>query len=375
MMTFQRIWVIAQKEFIHVWRDPRTLLITMVMPILLLLLLGYTTSLSIEGVPMAVYDQSHSPASRALIEAYRTTGSFALDFSPGSYNDLRRLMDSGQVQAGMIIPPSYADDITAKRTAEVSFVIDGSNPTIGEQLLAIVTMVGQAHGVQVIQGILGNNGVELPGIDTRLRVWYNPELDNVNFMVPALVGMILQMMCSNLTAAAIVRERERGTMEQLNITPIHSLELVVGKAIPYLGIATLDAAEILAAGVFWFNLEIHGSMALLISFCLLFMLTSLAWGLLVSVVAQTRQQALMMNMVILLPSFMLSGMLWPRTAMPVVLQHIGALMPLTYFTEMIVGVILKGVGLDVLGLDMGMLAAIGIVLLALAAFRFKKTLE
>lgn len=284
-------------------------------------------------------------------------------------------MDSGQVQAGLIIPPSYAVDIAAKRTAEVSFVIDGSNPTIGEQLLAIVTMVGQAHGVRVIQGLLGNNGLQLPGIDMRLRVWYNPELDNVNFMVPALVGMILQMMCSNLTAAAIVRERERGTMEQLNITPIRSLELVVGKAIPYLGIATLDATEILVASVLWFNLEIHGSMALLIGFCLLFMFTSLAWGLLVSVIAQTRQQAQMMNMVIMLPSFMLSGMLWPRSAMPVVLQYLGALMPLTYFTEMIVGVVLKGVGLDTLGLDMGMLAAIGVVLLAMAAFRFKKTLE
>jgi ABC-2 type transport system permease protein len=375
MMTFQRTRVIAQKEFIHMRRDPRTLLITVVMPIVLLLLLGYTTSLDVEGVPMAIYDQSNSPESRSLIEAYRTTGSFALDFSPRNYDELRRLMDRGQVQAGVIIPPDYAADITAKRTAEVAFVIDGSNPTIGEQLLAIVTMVGQAHGVQIMQGMSGNGGLPLPGIATRLRVWYNPELDNVNFMVPALIGMILQMICSNLTAAAIVRERERGTMEQLNITPIRSAELVLGKTIPYMGIATLNAAEILVLGVFWFNLEIHGSMTLLIGFCLLFMLTSLAWGLLVSVIAQTRQQAQMMSMIILLPSIMLSGMMWPRSAMPVVLQYVGALMPLTYFTEMIVGVVLKGVGLDVLGLDMGVLAAMGIVLLAWAAFRFKKTLE
>lgn len=375
MMTFQRTRVIAQKEFIHMRRDPRTLLITVVMPIVLLLLLGYTTSLDVEGVPMAVYDQSNSPESRSLIEAYRTTGSFALDFSPRNYDELRRLMDSGQVQAGVIIPPDYATDITAKRTAEVSFVIDGSNPTIGEQLLAIVTMVGQAHGVRIMQGMSGNGRLPLPGIGMRLRVWYNPELDNVNFMVPALIGMILQMICSNLTAATIVRERERGTMEQLNITPIRSAELVLGKTIPYMGIATLNAVEILVLGVFWFNLEIHGSMTLLIGFCLLFMLTSLAWGLLVSVIAQTRQQAQMMSMIILLPSIMLSGMMWPRSAMPVVLQYLGALMPLTYFTEMTVGVVLKGVGLDVLGLDMGVLAAMGIVLLAWAAFRFKKTLE
>ncbi len=375
MMSFWRIWMIVQKEFIHVLRDPRTLLITIVMPILLLLLLGYTTSLDIKGVPMAIYDQSNSSASRALIEAYRTTDSFALDFFPRSYDDLRRLMDSGKVLVGMIIPPDYAANIADKRTAEVAFAIDGSNPTIGEQLLAIVTMVGQAHGMRVMQGTSGSDGRQLPGIDVRLRIRYNPELDNVNFMVPAIIGMILQMICSNLTAAAIVRERERGTMEQLNITPIRSIELILGKAIPYLGIAILNAAEILVIGVFWFNVKIHGSIALLAGFCLLFMFTSLAWGLLVSVLAQTRQQAQMMNMIIMLPSFMLSGMFWPRSAMPIVLQYIGALVPMTYFAEMVRGVILKGVGLNLLGFDIGILAIIGIVLLSLATFRFKKTLE
>ncbi|MDY7039372.1 MAG: ABC transporter permease [Chloroflexota bacterium] len=367
--------MIAQKEIIHVLRDPRTLLITVIMPVMLLLLLGYTTSLSIDGIPMAIFDQSNSAASRALIDAYRVTDSFVFDFSPQSYEDLRQLMDSGKVQAGMIIPPTYEEDIAAKRTAEVAFVIDGSNPTIGEQLLAIVTMVGQAHGIQVLQGMLGAQGLELPGIDTRLRVWYNPELDNISFMVPALIGMILQMMCSNMTTAAIVNEREQGTMEQLNITPIRSMELVVGKSVPYMGIGILDAVGVLAIGVLWFNMKIQGSIALLAGFCLLFMFTALAWGLLVSVVAKTRQQAQMLNIVIMLPSFMLSGMMWPRSAMPAVLQYIGALMPLTYFTEMIRGVILKGVGLNILGFEITALAVIGLTLLTLAAFRFRKTLE
>jgi ABC-2 type transport system permease protein len=375
MRTLQRTFVIAQKEFIHIHRDPRTLVITVIIPILLLLLLGYATSLDIKGVPMAIYDESRSPASRALIEAYRATGSFSLDSSPKSYTDLQRLMDSGRVEAGMVIPATYADDLAGRGAAEVFFAIDGSNPTIGEQLLAIVMMVGEAHGVRVIQGMLGGNTQQLPGIDLRLRVWYNPTLDNVQFMVPALIGMILQMICSNLTAAAIVRERERGTMEQLDITPIQKMELVVGKTLPYLGIATLNAAEILIIGVVWFNLSIHGSIALVALFCLLFMFTSLAWGLLVSVVAQTRQQAQMLNAFILLPSLMLSGMLWPRSAMPIVLQRIGALVPLTYFTQMIIGVILKGVGLKVLASNIVVLAAMGLALLAIAAFRFKKTLE
>jgi ABC-2 type transport system permease protein len=373
-MIGQRTWVIAQKELIHIRRDRRTLLITLLMPVALLLLLGYATSLKVEGVPMAVYDQSKSAASRALIEAYQTTGSFALDFSPTDYADLRWLMDSGRVQAGLIIPPDYAANLAAKRAAEVLLVIDGSNPTMGEQVLTIATMVGQAHGVQILQETLGSIG-QMPGIDVRLRVWYNPTLDNVDFMIPAIMAMILQMICSSLTAAAIVREREQGTMEQLSITPIRNMELVLGKTVPYLGIAVLTAGEVLSIGVVLFHLQVHGSIVLLSTFCLLFMVTSLAWGLLVSVVAQTRQQAQMMTAFILLPSIMLSGMLWPLSAMPVILQRIAAVMPLTYFTEMMVGVVLKGVGLKVLGADTVILVAMSIGLLAWAAFRFRKTLE
>ncbi len=216
---------------------------------------------------------------------------------------------------------------------------------------------------------------QLPGIDARVRVFYNPKLDNISFMVPAIIGMILQMMCSALTADAIVGERERGTMEQLDVTPIRSLELIVGKAIPYLVVTALIAAEILILGVFWFGMEIHGSMALLIGFCILFMLTALAWGLFVSVIARTRQQAQMLNMLILLPSQMLSGMMYPVLSLPLALRYLAALMPLTYFTRMIRGVILKGVGLEILWLDMGVLAAIGIALMAVAMARFKKALE
>ena len=200
-------------------------------------------------------------------------------------------------------------------------------------------------------------------------------MDSVTFMVPALIGMILQMMCSSLTAAAIVRERERGTMEQLTITPIRGPELILGKTVPYMGIAIFDAAEIIILGVVWFGLVVHGSWALLGAFCLVFMFTSLAWGLFVSAIARTREQAEMMNMALLLPSFMLSGILWPRSALPPVLQALGALMPLTYFTEMIQGVVLKGVGLEILGPDMGILATIGVVLLAMAAFAFAKAPE
>ena len=375
MTSLERTWAITRKEFIQIGRDPRTLVITIVMPIMLLLLLGYTTSLDVEGIPMAIYDQSKSAESRRLIEAYRVTDSFILDYSPQSYSDLRRLMDSGQIQVGLIIPPDYASKLGAGRAAQVSCVLDGSNPTIGSQVLAIVTMVGQSHGIQIIQEKLGVSAAQLPGIDARMRVWYNPELDNINFMIPAIIGIILQMMCSALTAGAIVGERERGTMEQLNVTPIRSLELIVGKAIPYMVIAALIAAEILVLGVLWFGMDIHGSIALLSGFCILFMLTALAWGLFVSVIAKTRQQAQMLNMLIMLPSQMLSGMMYPVLSLPLALRYLAALMPLTYFTRMIRGVILKGVGLEILWLDMGGLAIIGIALMAVAVTRFKKTLE
>jgi len=374
-MSLLRAWLIAHKEALHVVRDPRTLIISLVMPIIMLLLLGSTMSLTVDGVPMAIYDQSKSRESRDLIAAYHATDTFVFDFSPQSQEDVRQLMDSGQVLAVMIIPPDYAAKLKASGTAEVAVVIDGSSPTVGEQLLASVTLVGQVHGIRVIEEKLGISVSQLPGIDTRLRVWYNPNMDSVTFMVPALIGMILQMMCSSLTAAAIVRERERGTMEQLNITPIRGPELILGKTVPYMGIAIFDAAEIIILGVLWFGLVIHGSWALLGAFCLVFMFTSLAWGLFVSAIARTREQAEMMNMALLLPSFMLSGILWPRSALPPVLQALGALMPLTYFTKMIQGVVLKGVGLEILGPDMGILATIGVVLLAMAAFAFAKAPE
>lgn len=374
-MALLRTWIVAQKEFIHMRHDLRTLWITVIMPVFLLLLLGYASSLDLKNIPMAVYDQSKSPASRSLIEAYRGTGTFTFDFSPRDYADVARLMDSGSAQVAMVIPADYAEQVAAKHRAQVSFAIDGSNPTTGEQLLAAVTVIGQAHGVDIVQGQLAGSAQALPGIDTRLRVWYNPTLDNVQFMVPALIGMILQLICSNLTSAAIVRERERGTMETLNITPIRSMELIVGKTIPYMTVAMFDAAEILFLAVWLFNLKIHGSVLLLISFCLLFVFTALAWGVLISVIARTRQQAQMMNALILLPSIMLSGMLWPRSAMPVVLERLGLLFPLTYFTEMVTGVILKGVGLRVLGPDIAALAVMGIVLLAIAARRFRRTMD
>jgi ABC-2 type transport system permease protein len=375
MACFERTWAIIHKESLHMMRDPRTLRITIMMPVLLLLLLGYTTSLDIRGIPMAIYDQSKSVESRELIESYRVTESFVLDFSAQSYDDLRRLMDSGKIQVGLIIPPEYAAEIAAGHTANVACVIDGSNPTVGTQVLAIVTMVGQSHGARIMREELGVSAAQLPGIDARMRVWYNPGLNNVNFMIPAIIGLILQMMCSSLTANSIVGERELGTMEQLNITPVRSLELIVGKATPYIVVAALIAAEILAIGVFWFGMEIHGSLILLIGFCLIFMFTALAWGLLVSVVAKTRQQAQMMNMLLLLPSQMLSGMMFPILSMPAALRYLAALMPLTYFTKMVRGVVLKGVGLDVLWMDMGALIAIGIVLMAAAVARFRKTSE
>ena len=374
-MSLRRTWLLAQKELIHVVRDPRTLVIAVIMPVVLLVLLAQTMTLDIEAIPLGIFDQNKSQESRALIEAYRATDSFVLDFSPQSQDDLRRLMDTEKIQAGLIIPPDYAADIQSNGSAEVALVIDGSSPTTGEQLLAIGTTIGQAHGIRVVQEKLGVGGLELPGIDTRLRIWYNPNMESIIFMVPALIGMILQMMCSSLTAASVVREREHGTMEQLSIAPIRSAELILGKTFPYMIIAIVDALEILILGMLWFGLVVHGSWALLVAFCLVFMFTSLAWGLLVSVIAQTRQQAEMMSMALLLPSFMLSGILWPRSTLPLILQYLGALIPLTYFTEMIQGVILKGVGLDVLGVQLGLLATIGLVLMAWAAFRFKKTLE
>jgi ABC-2 type transport system permease protein len=369
---------IMRKEFIHIIRDPRTLVVMFVMPLVQLILLGYAATSDVRNIPLAVYDQSRSPQSRQLVEAFVASGQFSVARVATSEQDLARLVDAGAVRAGLIIPPAYASDLLGARSAQVSFVLDGSDPSVASSALSSARLIGQLEATEIQQQALARRGgavTLVPPIEVRTRVWYNPDMLSSYFMVPALIGIILQMQATLLTASAIVRERERGTIEQLIVTPIRSWELIVGKILPFALVALLITLEVLLIGTLWFGVPIRGSLLLLLGISCLFLISSLGIGLLISTVAQTQQEAFLLTFLTLLPSVFLSGFIYPLAAMPKVLQLISGLFPLTYFLVVVRGIVLKGVGVAALTDQIIALSIFAAVLIILASARFRKRLD
>ena len=370
-----RLWAIVRKEFTHIRRDPRTLAIMFLIPVVQLILLGYAATNDIRHLNVAVYDADRTVQSRALVQAYGASDYFAVSDYAASETEIAQLLDRGAVRAGIIIPVGYADDLARGVTAQVAFLIDGSDPTVATTAFAAAQSVGQAQTVTIVQQRLGVDVSQLGGVEIRPRVWYNPDLKSANFMIPALIGLILQFLTSLFTALTVVREREQGTIEQLVVTPIQPWELIVGKIIPYVGIAFFDLAEILAIGVFWFGVPIRGSLPLLIVISLLFLLTTLGIGLFISTVARSQQEAMMLSFLILFPGIFLSGFFFPLEAMPGVLQAISYLVPLRYMLVIIRGIVMKGVGLPAFADQVIALMIFGPLILIGASLRFRKSLE
>lgn len=373
-----RLSSLIRKEFIQIIRDPRTLALTFAMPVVQLFLLGYAATTDVRNVALVVFDQDKSPASRALLDAYRVADYFRLEFYVPSEADLRALIDDGSARAGIIIPPGYGNRIAAGRAAQVAFVIDGSDPTVAGTALAAATLIGQAKSTRLILERLALRGQAAafePAIEVRTQVWYNPDLVSAYYMIPALVGLILQFLTVILTATAIVRERERGTIEQLIVTPIRSWELVVGKLAPYVIIAFVDTLEILFAGVLLFRVPINGNLALLLMLAGLFLVSTLGLGLFISTLANTQQEAMITGLFFNLPSIFLSGFFFPLAAMPKVLQWVSYAIPLRYFLIIVRGIVLKGVGAEALWPEIIALSIFAIVIMGGAALRFRKRLD
>lgn len=377
-MISHRLLALIRKEFIQIVRDPRTLYIVVAIPVIQLFLLGYTATTDVRNVPLAVFDQDRGAAARRLLDAYRAADYFHLAFDVDSEADLRRLIDGGQARAGLIIPPDYSARLQAGESAQVAFVLDGSDPNVASTSLAAAELIGQAHATTILaerfaaRGLSGT--VRLP-VEVRSQVWYNPDMVSAYFMIPALIGMILQLIASMLTATAIVRERERGTIEQLIVTPIRSGELILGKIIPYTLIAFFNTLEILVVGTLWFGIPIRGSLLLLLALSALFLVGSLGIGLFLSTIARTQQEAMMLTWFTLLPTVFLSGFLFPLAAMPAFLRAVSYAIPLRYYLVIMRSIMLKGVGAESLTLEIVALAVFGAVLMTAAALRFRKRLD
>ncbi len=343
----------------------------------MLFLLGYAATNDVRNIPLAVYDQDKSAESTRLLEAYQAADYFKIAYDVNSPAEIQRLMDNGSVKAGIIIPPDYAETVSTGEKTEIAFIIDGSDPTLASTALSAATLIGQAKSTKLVakQMMLVGQGLDSTLVEVRTQVWYNPELVSANFMIPGLIGMILQFLTTMLTSTAIVREREYGTIEQLIVTPIRSWELVVGKLVPYVLIGFLDSVEVLVIGVLVFHITINGNILLLLLLCALFLVTTLGIGILISTVAKTQQEAMLTTLMTIMPSIFLSGFFFPLAAMPSVLQAISYLIPLRYFLIIDRGIVLKGAGLESLYFEVILLAIYGILIMALAAIRFRKKLD
>jgi ABC-2 type transport system permease protein len=373
-----RLLPIMRKEFIHIIRDPRTLVVMFVMPLMQLILLGYAATSDVRNIPLAVLDQSRTPQSRHLIDSFVQSGQFSMARLASSEQDLAQLVDAGTVRAGLIIPPTYAADLVGGRGAQAAFVLDGSDPSVASSALSSARLIGQVEATNIQQQALARRGggaTLSPPLEVRARVWYNPDMVSAVFMVPGLIGLLLQMQATLLTSSAIVRERERGTIEQLIVTPIRPLELIVGKILPYAVLALLITIEVLVIGTFWFGVPIKGSITLLLGISCLFLLSNLGIGLFISTVAHTQQEAMLLTFLLLLPSVFLSGYIFPIAAMPQALQIVSGVIPLTYFLVVVRGIVIKGVGVPALMPQITALAIFGAVLIVLAATRFRKRLD
>ncbi len=377
-MNFRRLLSLIRKEFIQIVRDPRTLGITFIMPVMQIFLLGYAATNDVRNVPLAVWDQDRSWASRQLLDAYRAADYFHLDYDVDSEDELRRLIDGGQARAGLIIPPDYSTRIAGGQTAQVAMIVDGSDPAIANTALSAATMIGQTKATNLIverAASRGQSAVTQMPVEVRTQVWYNPDLLSSYYMIPALIGLILMMMTTLLTSTSIVRERERGTIEQLIVTPLRSVELVVGKLTPYVLIAMIDMAEIIGAGVLMFGVPINGSLPLLLLLSGLFLVSTLGLGLFVSTLANTQQEAMLTSMFFLLPAIFLSGFFFPLAGMPWYLQAFSHVIPLRYFLIITRGIMLKGVAIDVLWDQVIALGIFAVVIMGSAALRFRKRLD
>ena len=377
-MRNSRLLSLIRKEFIQILRDPRTLVITFAIPVVQLFLLGYAANTDVRNVPLAVFDQSHSAAGRRLLDAYRAADYFKLTYVVDSEDELRALIDTGDARAGLIIPSTYGQQISGGQPVQIAFVLDGSDPTVAATALSAATLIGESHSINLLVERLNQRGlpdVFQSQVNVRTQIWYNPDLESAYFMVPALIGMILQMQATMLTSIAIVREHERGTIEQLIVTPLRAWELVVGKLIPYVIIAFFNTLEVLVIGTLWFDVPVRGSLSLLLALSGLFLVPSLGIGLVISTGAKTQHEAMMLSFFTMMPSIFLSGFLYPLAAMPKVLQWISTVIPLRYYLIIVRSLVLKGVGIEAVLDETLALAVFGVITMGVAALRLRKRLD
>lgn len=370
---FKGLWSILYKESIHIIRDPGTLFLMLLIPGIQLTIFGYAIDLEVRHVPTVVYDLDGRREGRALVDALVNTGTFDVVGRAGDMAEVEAWIVRGDAQVGIVIPRDFTDRLVQGRGAVFQALIDGSNSTVAMQALNVVNAIALQRSVQVVTG--GTGGGFRPAVEARPRVLFNPDMKTANFMVPGLVGVVMQLVTMLLTAFSLVREKENGTLEQLMVTPVSRFGLMIGKLLPYAGIGAIETVLVLSIMRFVFDVEVEGSLLLLAGFSVIFLFTALGLGLLVSTFAENQIQAVQLAFVIVLPSVLLSGFVFPQESMPRPIYVIGQVIPVTYFIRILRGIIIRGAGFAELWHSAAVLGVMGIVLLGVSTLRFHKTLR
>jgi ABC-2 type transport system permease protein len=375
----QRLRCLVRKEFLELRMNPRLFGLVIIAPILQLTMLGYAATTDVKDVPLVVADGDRSAASRELVARFDASPNFTVVDTVTTVAEIEPYLERGTASLALSIPAGYGPSIRAQRPVKVQVVADGTDSNSTTVALGYATSLigGYAQDLAAANAAAGPeagaDGAAPTGIDARIRVWFNPQLESRHFMIPGVLALVLLIVTANLAAMAIVREKELGTLEQLNVTPLRRWELIVGKLLPYGVIALVDVLLVSAVAVLWFEVPLRGSFALLFAMSLLYVLSTLALGLFISTISDTQQQAMMTaTFFFLTPMIYLSGFIFPIENMPAVIQPFTYLIPLRYFLVIVRGIFLKGIGLDLLWPQAAALAAWGAVVLSLAVARSRK---
>ncbi len=366
----RNIKAITLKEMIHILRDRRTLMMVVFMPVLQVMIYGFGVNTDVKHLRTYVYDQDQTYFSRRLIQAMEVSDYFSVTKHVSNIKDVRTGLDKGYAQAALVIPPGFTVDALKGKRTNIQMLIDGTDSSPANVALnssqAIITNFMQSQGLVPIK---------VAPIDFRPRLWYNPDLKSTFFMLPGLIGLVLQLIIPMLTANAIVREKERGNIEQLLVTPVKPYELIIGKIIPYIVIGLVIATSILLSITFMFGVPIRGDLLTLYFSILVYLIVTLGIGLWASTIADNQHQASQIVMFFAMPSILLSGFIFPRETMPMWVHHLGYLLPMTYFLQVVRGIILKGMGIIDLWDQLLPLTVMAFIVIIYSINRFGKRMD
>lgn len=359
------------KEVIQLRRDRFTLAMMLGIPAMQLVLFGYAIRTEVRHLPTVVLDESRTPESRALVNVLRNTGNFDVTEWVSTRAELADRIEGGKASAGLVIARDYMREIKRGRTGSAQMIVDAADPMASSAAMSGAARAGAARAAV----LSGSRGAGPSPVEVRVRPWYNPGMRDAVYIVPGIIGVLVSLTMVLITSIAIVREREQGTLEQLIVTPIDKTSLMLGKLVPFLIIGFVQMTVILVLGWLLFDVPMRGSLVLLYAMAFAFIVANLGLGLLMSTLVRSQLQAMQMGFLFLLPNILLSGFMFPRSAMPAPAQWLGSALPLTYFLEVLRGVLLKGVGIGHLWQEGLILTLFAVTLVALSVNRFSKTIE